>query len=93
MAEKGGKGFSLPKSGKSSLKSPASKGKDDSSASPKEEGKFSLILKDRLIPIPQNQMEKLIYHLSKVIWAKPGKERKLAVLVKVKKQKHLIPWS
>ncbi|KAK4721045.1 hypothetical protein R3W88_011278 [Solanum pinnatisectum] len=35
MAEKGGKGFSLPKSGKSALKSPASKGKDDSSAKSK----------------------------------------------------------
>ncbi|PHT80691.1 hypothetical protein BC332_12558 [Capsicum chinense] len=31
MAEKGGKGFILPKTGKSALKSPASKGKDDSS--------------------------------------------------------------
>lgn len=35
MAEKGGKGFSLPKSGKSALKSSASKGKDDSSAKSK----------------------------------------------------------
>ncbi|KAG5609259.1 hypothetical protein H5410_020540 [Solanum commersonii] len=35
MAEKGGKGFPLPKSGKSALKSPASKGKDDSSAKSK----------------------------------------------------------
>lgn len=35
MAEKGGKGFSLPKSGKSALKSPASKGKDDSVAKSK----------------------------------------------------------
>ncbi|KAJ8562632.1 hypothetical protein K7X08_031084 [Anisodus acutangulus] len=35
MAEKGGKGFSLPKNGKSALKSPASKGKDDSSAKSK----------------------------------------------------------
>ncbi|XP_006350243.1 DNA-directed RNA polymerases IV and V subunit 4 [Solanum tuberosum] len=35
MAEKGGKGFSLPKSGKSALKSPASKGKDDSSVKSK----------------------------------------------------------
>ncbi|XP_009617770.1 DNA-directed RNA polymerases IV and V subunit 4 [Nicotiana tomentosiformis] len=35
MAEKGGKGFSLPKNGKSALKSPASKGKDDISAKSK----------------------------------------------------------
>ncbi|CAN4106657.1 unnamed protein product [Withania somnifera] len=35
MAEKGGKGFTLPKTGKSALKSPAFKGKDDNSAKSK----------------------------------------------------------
>uniref|UniRef100_A0A5B6ZC93 Putative DNA-directed RNA polymerases IV and V subunit 4 isoform X1 n=1 Tax=Davidia involucrata TaxID=16924 RepID=A0A5B6ZC93_DAVIN len=82
MGEKGGKGFSIPKGGKSSLISPASlKGKDDSSAKSKRGRKVQFDSEDSLeakISLSSKSGGKVDFPNAKGDWGKGGKGDKIA---------------
>ncbi|KAA8519245.1 hypothetical protein F0562_013501 [Nyssa sinensis] len=82
MGEKGGKGFTIPKGGKSSLKSPAFlKGNDDSSAKSKRGRKVQFDSEDPLeakISLSSKSGGKVDFPIAKGDWGKGGKGDKIA---------------